>query len=628
VILKPRSRQLKYTISKKITSLSLLSRMLIVSSLMLSIIMGIIFVSVLHDESEEARIRLSVIVSTDLNTIPSMIGELIVSKKYASLQSTFDGCVKKSEVKYIAFKSVDGISITSSSNSLGHKNFPDIFADILSLHDISGQTSVIVGGINYGTLEITVSATPAGNNIWYRFVKGSFLFILIMLLNAFAMWQALRHRLLPSLRALEEATTVLSNSNTHIELKENGAPELRKTLAAFNKMASTIRHDRETIKNALSVQQTLIENNAAGFLLVSSNRTMLIVNKQFCEMFGYTQEEVVGKDVRMVHVSDESYSAWAPQFQVVKDGMTITNVEYRLLHKSGRILWFSLYGSKIDLSNGKKGVLWSMTDITERKAAEAELKQLNLNLETKIQDETAMRTEQERILMQQSRMAAMGEMIGAIAHQWRQPLNTLGIMIQELKYTQKDGELTPEALEVMITKSMNVIKFMSKTIDDFRGFFKADKTVTEIVVIERVKHSVSLLSAQLNSNGVELHIQGDERICISCLANEFDQIILNIVNNAKDVLIEKNIQEPEINVKVEATNNGVKILISDNGGGIPGHIIDKIFDPYFTTKGPDKGTGMGLYMSKIIAENHMGGTLQVKNSEHGALFCIEIPTVV
>lgn len=613
-------------IAEKLSSMSLLVRMLIVSTATLSIVVSIIFLLVIRDEAKEAKSRLESTISIALETIPLTINQHVKYKNYEAIRLALNEYLKDKDISRIYFTDESGVKIEASEMTYLQKSYPDIFANMLSINDISAQTMLVVDDKKYGSIEITVSSVHMLNNMWFRLIKGLMSFVLILLLNMLIIWFIMKRRLLPTLRAIEEGAIRLSTMTDDVlHIKEGGAPELRKTLAAFNKMANTIKKDRETIKKTLEIQNAFFENNAAGFLLVSSNRTMLMANKQFYEMFGYAADEVIGKDVRLIHVNEDTYSSWAPRFQTVKEGMDVTNVEYKLKHKDGHIMWCSLFGSKIELANDEKGVLWSMIDITERKLTEDELKQLNTELETKIQNETAARLEQERILMQQSRMAAMGEMIGAIAHQWRQPLNALGIMIQDLRYIERDGELTPEILDNTVNKSMNIIKFMSKTIDDFRGFFKTDKSKKKISVIERVKHSTELLSAQLSSYGITLEINGDDELETTCLANEFEQVILNLVNNARDALVFNNIKEPTIDINIVSIDDKIDILLSDNAGGIPEDIIDKIFDPYFTTKGPDRGTGMGLYMSKIIVENHMGGKLSVKNGKKGAVFLIELP---
>jgi len=248
------------------------------------------------------------------------------------------------------------------------------------------------------------------------------------------------------------------------------------------------------------------------------------------------------------------------------------------------------------------------------------LEQYKNNLENIVEEKIEENTKQLEILRQQSKMAQMGEMIGAIAHQWRQPLNAISISIQNLKYDFDDGYLNDEDfINKFINKNKKTIKFMSQTIDDFRSFFRVDKEKTDFYVKETVQSVIDMQSAQLKDRAIQLNIHGEEFICYG-LQGEYKQVILNLINNAKDALIENNVENPTIDITL--TEN--KIYIEDNAGGMSPDVLDRVFEPYFTTKEQGKGTGMGLYISKMIIENNMGGTLSVENRDNGACFCIEL----
>ncbi len=240
-------------------------------------------------------------------------------------------------------------------------------------------------------------------------------------------------------------------------------------------------------------------------------------------------------------------------------------------------------------------------------------------LEIKIDKALAENIKQQQILQQQSKMAQMGEMIGAIAHQWRQPLNTISISIQNLKYDYKEGMLEDEKyVKSFIDKNKKTIKFMSQTIDDFRNFFRVDKEMEEFSILKATQTVLNMQSAQLKNYNITINILGD-RSTFNGFKNEYQQVVLNIINNAKDILIENKIKKPYIDITIKDNT----IIIKDNAGGIPNDIIDRIFEPYFTTKEQGKGTGMGLYMSKMIIEDNMGGELSVNNDSDGAIFTIE-----
>ncbi len=240
-------------------------------------------------------------------------------------------------------------------------------------------------------------------------------------------------------------------------------------------------------------------------------------------------------------------------------------------------------------------------------------------LKYKIEEALIKNIKQQQILQQQSKMAQMGEMIGAIAHQWRQPLNELGLSIQNLKYDYKFGKVDEKFITEFIEYNRKTIMFMSETIDDFRGFFRVEKDKKNFNIKEITESVVSMISAQFKNYQITVTIEGDEFI-YNGLQSEYKQVILNIINNAKDALIEKKINNPNIKITLKKKT----IIIKDNAGGIPNDIIDRVFEPYFTTKEQGKGTGMGLYMSKMIIEDNMGGSLSVENDNNGAVFRIKL----
>ncbi len=254
-----------------------------------------------------------------------------------------------------------------------------------------------------------------------------------------------------------------------------------------------------------------------------------------------------------------------------------------------------------------------------------ELAELNKGLDKKIHEEVAKSKKQEALLIHQSRSAAMGEMIGAIAHQWRQPLNALSIVQQNLELRYRLGTLDPEFMASNLDKSDRLIQKMSSTIDDFRNFFKPNKNIQQFNIKKILTSSTELLDAQLRNHMIVLAINCPDDMNVVGLEGEFSQVILNLINNAKDTLVERNIVNPAITITANKLgSDGFQIIVKDNAGGIPDAIFDKIYDPYFTTKEEGKGTGIGLYMSKIIIENNMGGSLHAYNDEDGANFVIKL----
>jgi C4-dicarboxylate-specific signal transduction histidine kinase len=252
------------------------------------------------------------------------------------------------------------------------------------------------------------------------------------------------------------------------------------------------------------------------------------------------------------------------------------------------------------------------------------LEKLNQELDAKIKTAIEENSQKEQMLIQQSRLAAMGEMIGNIAHQWRQPLNALGLVVQNIYYTYDAGELDKEYLERAMNKSKKLTTLMSKTIDDFRNFFRPDKLQERFKISERINSVAELVMASYKNHNITVTMELDDELESLGYPNEFSQVLLNVLTNAKDALIERKIELPKVIVRSFAQEERVVVEIEDNAGGIDEDIISKIFDPYFTTKDKSVGTGIGLYMSKMIIENNMHGHISSYNSEDGAVFRIEI----
>ena len=263
-------------------------------------------------------------------------------------------------------------------------------------------------------------------------------------------------------------------------------------------------------------------------------------------------------------------------------------------------------------------------EISEREAAKANLEELNHSLEERINRAVADLRHKDQALIQQSRLAAMGEMINNIAHQWRQPLNNVGLIIQNLQFSYDAGNIAHDELEQEIGKAMDVIMHMSRTIDDFRNFFREDKQKCGFLVSKAIHHALEFVSASLANHDIQVELEDDEHVTAIGYQNEYAQVLLNILSNAREACIERSVAAPIIHIRATSENGHSVVYIRDNCGGITDAIMPKIFDPYFTTRAPDKGTGIGLYMSKVIIEQNMNGHLTASNTENGVEFRIEV----
>jgi len=230
---------------------------------------------------------------------------------------------------------------------------------------------------------------------------------------------------------------------------------------------------------------------------------------------------------------------------------------------------------------------------------------------------------QNKMLEQQSKMAAMGEMMDAVAHQWKQPLNALSMYGELLKDDFKDGVVDKKYVEEMLDGVSTQINHMTTTLSEFRNFFRPSKEIINFNLQKNINSVLFLVKDEFMKHSISLHVEVADSININANENEFKHLILNIINNAKDAFNENNIKDRWINIKAKDNNKIINIEIQDNAGGIPLDVIDKIFEANITTKENGKGTGIGLYMSAQIVEK-MGGKLSVKNVENGACFYIDI----
>ena len=253
-----------------------------------------------------------------------------------------------------------------------------------------------------------------------------------------------------------------------------------------------------------------------------------------------------------------------------------------------------------------------------------ELEELNISLEARIARAVDELRQKDQMLVLQDRLAVMGEMINNIAHQWRQPLNTLGLLIQQLPLFYGSPEFSREFLEKNTTQVMQLVQQMSRTIDSFRNFFRSDKQEATFDVNRVIAQTVLLIEKSFADQQIGIVLQAEGDPMVSGYPNEYAQVLLNILMNARDALVAHKVADARIIVHSFSEGDTAIVTITDNAGGVVEEIKDRLFEPYFTTKGPDKGTGIGLFMSKTIIEKNMSGRLTMRNTGSGAEFRIEV----
>ncbi|MDX9743607.1 MAG: PAS domain-containing sensor histidine kinase [Arcobacteraceae bacterium] len=357
-----------------------------------------------------------------------------------------------------------------------------------------------------------------------------------------------------------------------------------------------------------------------------ANDTVFFSSK-WKSMLGYSDDEIendFNEWLKRIHPDD--VEATMENVTSYING-TIEQFEniHRLQHKDGHWIWI-LDRGKAHFIDGKAfRMVGFHTDITQQK-------DLEYQLELKVQSEIEKNKQKDDMLKQQSGLAQMGEMISMIAHQWRQPLAsiasiavTIKIKIALSKFDVSHPEGISDFMNYIneeIGDIENLVQMLTTTIDDFRNFYKPDKEVSSITIDLPIKKVLSILKPQIEQENIEITLEYLSQKEHNIYENEMLQVFLNIIKNSLDNFKEKNIENPKIHIKTEDIFGKVIVSICDNGGGISEDIIDFIFDPYFSTKDNKNGTGLGLYMSKTIIEQHHKGKLSVQNKSDGVCFHI------
>jgi len=426
--------------------------------------------------------------------------------------------------------------------------------------------------------------------------------------------------------AIENHDRSMKELNARLEENyQNTYSELIKNEAKYRKLF-------ENMINGCAYHKVVFEND------VPVDYIFLDVNEAFEKHTGLKAKDMIGKKVTEVlpDIKDDPFD-WIGTFgKVAVTGESISFEQFaQPLDK-----YFTI--SAFQIEKNYFGV--TIQDITDTVKAQNDIIEINKSLDVRIKDETSKRLLSEKFMLENKKFIDMGQMINAIAHQWRQPLNALGLYIQDLKPAFQHNELDLKYLEETISESMELIQRMSGTIDDFKNFFSPGVKPRPFSIHRAVHEAVDLISSKITTNQIAYTafcscledacdmLQQDMTDCdkgsslMLGYEGEFKQVLLNIFHNSFDAIEEKRITEPDyephMNVSIDHKENQIIIRITDNGIGISPENISKVFDPYFTTKDEGKGIGIGLYMSKNIVEKHMKGKISVESGGGTTTFTI------
>lgn len=391
-----------------------------------------------------------------------------------------------------------------------------------------------------------------------------------------------------------------------------------------------LQMERDKLTENQHYLENVLDNSFDAMVVIDAQAIILRVNKATRDLFGYRTDEMVGQNVNiLVPEPDHSlHDGYVRNYKTIATRIIGKERKLRALHKDGTLIPISLAITPLKLKNSLS-FIGTIRDLSEIIALEANQR------------------EQENMMMHQAKLASMGEMIGAIAHQWRQPLNSIGLIIQELYYLHQDKALDDTSMKENRDAIMSQLRYMSQTIDDFRNFFSKNKekeTFNAIAVIHELEH---LFLSQLKAYNISILLmckEEENENLFRCLEmddtharkfemfsypSELKQVLLNLLTNAKDAIIKlqsSDDQQRQITITLSKTEETIIFEICDLAGGIEPQVADRLFEPYFTTK--EMGTGLGLYIGKILTDKYLLGTLSFRNhtlnGKRGSCFTLQV----
>jgi len=389
-------------------------------------------------------------------------------------------------------------------------------------------------------------------------------------------------------------------------------------------MSMDIDKSKRMKKELLDVELLVEDGKIVIFKLFNDEKLNVKYISNSIKNYGYAKQIFENKEMNfldLIHKEDISIIKVAMNAAINNDLRDFTFV-CRALNAANEIRWISCRTLILkDHSGNIVNFYGYINDITKIKVSEQELKQ-------KVEEELDKNRQKDRILIQQTKLASMGEMLGNIAHQWRQPLNNVSLFLQFIRDNYKSKDTNLQLINKYFDKSFTQINYMSQTIDDFRNFYKPSKQKTQFNLTDAINSTLEIIRAQLKNERIEIVLNiGD--INLYSYENELKQAFLNIFNNAQDAIKQKkenNSFNPFIKMETKLEEKALEISIINNGGQIKEQTLSRIFEPYFTTKFETQGTGIGLYMTKSIIETNIKGKIKVQNIQNDSVcFTIILP---
>ena len=381
------------------------------------------------------------------------------------------------------------------------------------------------------------------------------------------------------------------------------------------------------------------------------NGIITFVNNEFCKISGYSYDELVGQNHNIVRHPEVQASSFEVLWKTILDKKPY-KATVKNLTKAGKTVYLNTtitpilddFGNIIEFIAIRYDVTFEVELKKSLEQKEKELEELNQNLEIKVKEQTKQlkelnktleqrvieeikkNEEKQKLLFWQSRMASLGQMLANIAHQWRQPLTELNLTLFNMKKAFSNNN--SKKVDELYQDSKDLILSMSKTIEDFTNFFNPLKEKKSFKIKDSIDETLTILEKSLKKESIKLTVDIKKDYEIFGVSNELTQVLINLIQNSKDAFIQNNIEKKEIKITIKEEKSFDKkyiiLEIEDNAGGIKDDNIDKIFEPYFTTKHKAQGTGLGLFMSKMIIEKGFGAELSHTNIKNGSIFFIKI----
>lgn len=349
-----------------------------------------------------------------------------------------------------------------------------------------------------------------------------------------------------------------------------------------------------------------------GICLTDKEGRFVAVNPAYCSIYGYQEDELIGKHFTLVVPHEHKAFMRQLHDDFLLHGKEELGNEWDVIRKDGKKL--HIYASAGILENivGGPYKITTISDVTE------------------LVESRKVQQEQEALLIQQSKLAAMGEMLGHIAHQWRQPLNVINCTTLDIKLRNDMGDLNDESLNKGLLNIESLTDQMSQTINDFMDFYKPDKHKREFLLYEVILNAYKIVAPQIKSHKITLSLRVDESMMLYGSPGELQQVILNLMTNAKDAFVMAKVENRQLSIGTKEDGESIVVYIEDNAGGINESLHQRIFEPYFTTKSEMGGTGIGLYMCSMIMKQSFGGDIRVENIKNetlrlGARFILSFP---